>query len=71
MVEEVFVAKVMGCGRVTIPLGVRDVSGLKEGYYVRLSLIEVIGPKKKIKRGMELQGGSGCLGCGFLLWFGS
>ena len=50
LVEEFFVAKVTGCGRVTIPLGVRDVSGVKVGDYVRLSLVEVLGAKKAESR---------------------
>ena len=56
MVVEVFVARVTGCGRVTIPLGVRDVSGVREGDYVRLSLIEVLSARKMAEAGRRAAG---------------
>jgi len=56
LVVEVFVARVTGCGRVTIPLGVRDVSGVREGDYVRLSLIEVLSARKMAEAGRRAAG---------------
>jgi len=42
LVQEVFVCRVFAVGKVTIPLRVRDLLGIKDGDYVRLSLIEVV-----------------------------
>lgn len=41
-------ARVFGTGKVTIPLRVRDVLGVKDGDYVRLILVEVL--RKKAER---------------------
>jgi len=49
MVEERFVARVTRYGRVTIPLRVRDVLGVKDGDYVRLTVIEVMKKKAESK----------------------
>lgn len=45
---EVFVARVFGEGKVTIPLRIRDVLKIEDGDYVRLSVVEVVkkSPKK-------------------------
>jgi len=52
LVEEVSVARVVGGGKVTIPMRVRDLLGIRDGDYVRLSLVEVV--KRTGKReGME------------------
>ena len=48
LVGEVFVARVIGGGKVTIPLVVREVLKINEGDYVRVSISEVI--KKKQQR---------------------
>ncbi len=42
MVEEVFVARVIGGGKVTIPRDIRDLLDIKDGDYVRISLNAVI-----------------------------
>lgn len=47
MVEEVFVAKVIADGKVTIPLRVRDLLGIRDGDYARVSLVEVIKKTEK------------------------
>lgn len=47
LVEEVFVAKVIADGKVTIPLRVRDLLGIRDGDYVRVSLVEVIKKTEK------------------------
>jgi len=47
-VGEVFVARVVAGGKVTIPLLVREVLKIEEGDYVRVSISEVI--KKKQQR---------------------
>jgi len=41
-VGEVFVARVVSGGKVTVPRGVRDVLGVEEGDYVRVIITEVI-----------------------------
>jgi len=48
-VGEVFVARVVGGGKVTIPLAVREVVGIEDDDYVRLSIVEVIKKKKTRK----------------------
>jgi len=48
LVGEVFVARVVAGGKVTIPLLVREVLKIEEGDYVRVSISEVI--KKKQQR---------------------
>jgi len=47
-VGEVFVARVVAGGKVTIPLLVREVLKIEEGDYVRVNINEVI--KKKQQR---------------------
>jgi len=42
VVGEVFVARVIAYGKVTVPRRVRDVLGLEEGDYVRVTITEVI-----------------------------
>ncbi|NIR87326.1 hypothetical protein GWO13_07065 [Candidatus Bathyarchaeota archaeon] len=46
MVEE-FVARVFGGGKVTVPKRVRELLGVEDGDYVRLSLVEVIKRKRE------------------------
>jgi bifunctional DNA-binding transcriptional regulator/antitoxin component of YhaV-PrlF toxin-antitoxin module len=46
-VGEVFVARVVAGGKVTIPLLVREVLKIKEGDYVRVNISEVIKKKKQ------------------------
>jgi len=46
-VGEVFVARVVGGGKVTIPLAVRELVGIEDDDYVRLRIVEVIKGKKK------------------------
>jgi len=46
--KEVFIARVVTDGKVTVPKRVRDLLDICEGDYVRLSLLEVI--KKKESR---------------------
>jgi len=48
VVDEVFVARVIADGKVTVPRRVRDVLDLETGDYVRVSITEVI--KKKQER---------------------
>jgi len=50
-VGEVFVARVVAGGKVTIPLLVREVLKIEEGDYVRVSITEVI--KKKQREGRK------------------
>ena len=45
--SEVFVARVVGGGKVTIPLAVRELVGIEDDDYVRLRIVEVIKGKKK------------------------
>lgn len=40
---ERFVARVFGGGKVTIPVRVRELLGVRDGDYVRLEVVEVIG----------------------------
>ena len=47
-VDEVFVARVIADGKVTVPRRVRDILNLEDGDYVRVSITEVI--KKKQER---------------------
>jgi bifunctional DNA-binding transcriptional regulator/antitoxin component of YhaV-PrlF toxin-antitoxin module len=54
MVEERFVARVTRDGRVTIPLRVRDVLGVRDGDYIRMTVTEIV--KKKSKFGDEQLG---------------
>ncbi len=42
MVEEVFVARVVAGGKVTIPQRIRDLLNIEDGDYVRVSIVEVI-----------------------------
>jgi len=46
---EVFVARVFSGGKVTIPKRVRELLGVGDGDYVRLSLVEVV-KRGKIER---------------------
>jgi len=46
-VGEVFVARVLSGGKVTIPLLVREVLKIREGDYVRVSISEVIKQKQQ------------------------
>jgi bifunctional DNA-binding transcriptional regulator/antitoxin component of YhaV-PrlF toxin-antitoxin module len=46
-VGEVFVARVVAGGKVTIPLLVREVLKIEEGDYVRVSITEVIRKKQR------------------------
>jgi len=46
VVLEKFVVRVFGGGKVTIPKRVRELLGVKDGDYVRLSLVEVIKREK-------------------------
>ena len=48
-VGEVFVARVIAYGKVTVPRRVRDVLSLEEGDYVRITITEVIKKKKERK----------------------
>jgi len=50
LVEEVFVAKVVAGGKVTIPRRLRDLLGIEDGDYVRVSLVEVIRKAAKTER---------------------
>lgn len=50
---EVFVARVVAGGKVTIPLLVREMLKIEEGDYVRVSISEVI--KKKSQRQEKLK----------------
>jgi len=52
-VGEVFVARVVAGGKVTIPLLVREVLKIEEGDYVRVNISEVI----KKKQRQEKKGG--------------
>jgi len=61
LVEEVFVARVVGGGKVTIPLRVRDLLGIRDGDYVRLSLVEVVKRSRKAE-GVERGKGGKALG---------
>jgi bifunctional DNA-binding transcriptional regulator/antitoxin component of YhaV-PrlF toxin-antitoxin module len=47
-IDEVFVARVVAGGKVTIPLRVREVLQLEKGDYVRVTITEVI--KKQPQR---------------------
>jgi len=51
--REVFVARVIADGRVTVPQRVRDVLGVKKGDYLRVSIIEVIKKPEQKKLGRE------------------
>jgi bifunctional DNA-binding transcriptional regulator/antitoxin component of YhaV-PrlF toxin-antitoxin module len=46
-VGEVFVARVVAGGKVTIPLLVREVLKIREGDYVRINISEVIKKKQQ------------------------
>jgi len=37
-----FMARVFGGGKVTIPVRIREVLGIRDGDYVRLELVEVL-----------------------------
>lgn len=50
MVEEVFVARVVAGGKVTIPRRMRDLLNIEDGDYVRLSIVEAIGRTKRKQR---------------------
>ena len=47
VVGEVFVARVLVGGKVTVPLLVRDVLRIEEGDYVRVTITEVIKRKRQ------------------------
>ena len=49
-VGEVFVARVVAGGKVTIPLLVREVLKIEEGDYVRITITEVIRRKKQERK---------------------
>jgi hypothetical protein len=49
VVGEVFVARVLVGGKVTVPLLVRDVLRIEEGDYVRVSIMEVIESSKGVR----------------------
>jgi hypothetical protein len=49
-IDEVFVARVVAGGKVTIPLRVREVLQLEKGDYVRVTITEVIRKKKQQQR---------------------
>lgn len=49
-VGEVFVARVLVGGKVTVPLLVRDVLRIEEGDYVRVAITEVIKRQGKKER---------------------
>jgi len=51
VVRELFVARVVRDGKVTIPSRIRNLLNIGEGDYVRLSLYEVIKPKDEKKKG--------------------
>jgi bifunctional DNA-binding transcriptional regulator/antitoxin component of YhaV-PrlF toxin-antitoxin module len=50
---EVFVARVIAYGKVTVPRRVRDVLNLEEGDYVRITITEVIKKKKQERKGKK------------------
>lgn len=50
VVGEVFVARVVSGGKVTIPLLVREMLKIREGDYVRVSISEVIRKKPQQER---------------------
>ena len=52
-VGEVFVARVVAGGKVTIPLLVREVLKIEEGDYVRVSINQVIKKKQQRKEKAE------------------
>lgn len=56
-VSEVFAVRVVGGGKVTLPLAVRELVGIEDDDYVRLSIVEVIKKKKKTlkERGQEVR----------------
>jgi len=49
LVEEVFVAKVVAGGKVTIPQRIRDLLNIEDGDYVRLTVTEVVRKKAEQK----------------------
>jgi bifunctional DNA-binding transcriptional regulator/antitoxin component of YhaV-PrlF toxin-antitoxin module len=42
VVVEVFVARVFGGGKVTVPRRLREVLGVVDGGYVRMAVVEVV-----------------------------
>jgi bifunctional DNA-binding transcriptional regulator/antitoxin component of YhaV-PrlF toxin-antitoxin module len=42
VVVEVFVARVFGGGKVTVPRRLREVLGVVDGDYVRMAVVEVV-----------------------------
>jgi hypothetical protein len=50
-VGEVFVARVVAGGKVTVPRRLRDVLNLEEGDYVRVTITEVIKRKQEERKG--------------------
>lgn len=44
---EVFVVRVFAGGKVTVPKRVRDLHGIQDGDYIRLSLVEVVKKKER------------------------
>jgi bifunctional DNA-binding transcriptional regulator/antitoxin component of YhaV-PrlF toxin-antitoxin module len=49
VLAEVFVARVFGGGKVTVPKRVRELLDVVDGDYVRLSLVEVVKRKRDAK----------------------
>jgi len=49
LVEEVFMARVVADGRVTVPKHIREFLGIEVGDYVRVAVTQVIKTKKKKK----------------------
>ena len=47
---EQFIARVFQGGKVTIPKRLRELLGIKDGDYVRLSVVGIVKPKVKVKR---------------------
>ena len=52
-VGEVFVARVIAYGKVTIPLLVREVLKIEEGDYVRVNISEIIKKKQQKEKMRE------------------
>jgi len=55
LVEEVFVAKVIAGGKVTIPRRLRDLLDVQDGDYLRLAITEVIKTTEKPKGKRQLR----------------
>ena len=52
-VGEVFVARVIAGGKVTVPRRLRDVLNLEEGDYVRVTINEVMKRKQQERKGKK------------------